>query len=159
MRRNRHYSTKETQRIANAYMESGEPWPATTRQIAVWAINRRLWQLKPADVIEQFAALLSEAMRQEYYTDPQGRTVRAKHAVRFKRNGEQTFLWADIRTASREHMLVALQQRRQMIVGDCHQLKVDVDSYNENANRGKPIQMVFDFRRDLEEMEPPTAAS
>jgi hypothetical protein len=28
-----------------------------------------------------------------------------------------------------------------------------VDSYNENANAGKPIQMVFDFTQDLAELE------
>ena len=53
-------------------------------------------------------------MRDEYITDAQGRTVRAKHAAQF----EQTVLWDDIRTAPREHMEVALQGRRKMILGD-----------------------------------------
>jgi len=92
-------------------------------------------------------------MREEYVTDRQGRTVRAKHAARFKREGKQLSLWADTRTASREHMQVAFQQRRNQIVGDCRQLKIDVDSYNENANAGDLIQMVFDFTLDLEELE------
>jgi hypothetical protein len=38
-------------------------------------------------------------------------------------------------------------------VGDCHQLKNDVDSYNQNLNPGDPIQMIFDFRDDLAEIE------
>jgi hypothetical protein len=50
-------------------------------------------------------------------------------------------------------METAFQQRRQQIVGDCHQLKVDVDSYNQNFNPGDAIQMVFDFRDDLAEVE------
>jgi hypothetical protein len=50
-------------------------------------------------------------------------------------------------------MEIAFQQRRQQIVGDCRQLKVDVDSYNENAKPDRPIQMVFDFRADLAELE------
>ena len=62
-------------------------------------------------------------------------------------------LWADIRTASSEHMQIALQQRRQQIVGDCRQLKADADSYNENQNTGLPIQLSFDFTRDIMEME------
>jgi hypothetical protein len=49
----------------------------------------------------------------------------------------------------------ALQQRRQQIVGDCSQLRRDADHYNGNYNPGKPIQIVFDFRRDLEEMRAP----
>jgi hypothetical protein len=30
---------------------------------------------------------------------------------------------------------------------------MDADSYNENYNKGKPIQMIFDFRLDLQELE------
>jgi hypothetical protein len=58
-----------------------------------------------------------------------------------------------MRTAPREHMEVAFQQRRQQIVGDCRQLKWDVDSYNQNHNAGEELQMVFDFTLDLEEIE------
>jgi hypothetical protein len=50
-------------------------------------------------------------------------------------------------------MGIAFQQRRQQIVGDCRQLKSDVDSYNENRNPSSPIQMVFDFTLDLVELE------
>jgi hypothetical protein len=103
-------------------------------------------------MIDQCADQMSRAMREEYVTDPQGRTVRAKHAARQRRNGKQLTLWADIRTASREHMAMAFQQRRQQIVGDCRQLAIDVESYNENRNPSEPIQMVFDFTLDLEEL-------
>ena len=93
-------------------------------------------------------------MREEFITDPQGRRVRAKHAARMDRDeGEQGALWDDIRTASHEHMQVAFQQRRQGIVGDCHRLKVDVGSYNDNRGPVEPIQMIFDFTSDLLEME------
>lgn len=92
-------------------------------------------------------------MREEYFTDPQGREVRAKHAVKIERDGEQTALWDDMRTAAREYLEIAFQQRRQHIFGECRQLKIDVESYNQNINTGPPIQMVFDFTRDLEEME------
>ena len=92
-------------------------------------------------------------MREEYVTDPQGRSVRAKHAMRTEKEGNQLSLWADIRTASKKHMEIAFQQRRQHIVGECRQLKTDVDSYNQNINHEEPIQMVFDFTFDVEEME------
>lgn len=72
---------------------------------------------------------------------------------RHARNGRQAEFWADMQTAPREHMEIAFQQRRQQIVGDCRQLKWDVDSYNENHNSGEPLQMVFDFTLDLEEIE------
>ena len=97
------------------------------------------------------AEQLARAMREEYIHDPQGRIVRAKHAARV--SGKQTVLWGDIRTASREHMVIALQQRRHQVVGDCRQLKADTDSYNENNNPGKPIQLILDFTEDVAELE------
>jgi hypothetical protein len=48
-------------------------------------------------------------------------------------------------------MEIAFQQRRNQIKGECHQLKSDVDSYNENYNKEQPIQAVFDFTNDLDE--------
>lgn len=45
------------------------------------------------------------------------------------------------------------QQRRQQIIGDCRQLKTDVDSYNENYNSSEALQMIFDFTDDLAEVE------
>jgi hypothetical protein len=56
-----------------------------------------------------------------------------------------------MRLATRKHMETAFQQRRQSIVGDCKQLKNDLDSYNENFNTATPIQIIFDFTDDLEE--------
>ena len=144
---------QQLQRIVNTYIDAGEPWPATAREMAAWAIRNRLWAQQPSTMVNQCADQLARAMREEYITDPQGRTVRAKHVARIVRNGEQIALWADIGTASREHMEIAFQQRRQQIVGDCRQLKLDVDSYNENHSPGQPIQMIFDFTLDLEEIE------
>ena len=50
-------------------------------------------------------------------------------------------------------MELAFANRRQQIVMDCRQLKLDLDSYNQNFNTGKPIQGVFDFTDDLYELE------
>lgn len=47
----------------------------------------------------------------------------------------------------------AFQQRRQQIVGDCVQLKADVDSYNENRTPERPFQLILDFTVDVEERE------
>ena len=140
---------EQMQAIANKYMDSGEEWPATTRQIAAWAVREKLWAPHPSSLISQCAEALSQAMREEYITDAQGRTVRAKHAARV----EQAVLWDDIRYANREHMEIALKGRRKMILGDCRQLKTDLDSFNENRSNGDPIQMSFDFTNDLLELD------
>lgn len=96
---------------------------------------------------------LARAMREDYYTDPQGRRVRAKYAARFSSGDKQLTLWADIRSDPPEHRGVAFQQRRQQVVGDCKQLKTDVESYNDNNPMGAFIQMSFNFEMDLEEIE------
>ena len=100
----------------------------------------------------QLARDLSRAMRDEFYTDPQGRRVRTKHAAKciedaLSDDGEegpkkQKMLWADIRTDSEDHIIKALQQRRMQIVGDCKQLKTDADSFNDNPPSGKKIVAV-----------------
>lgn len=144
--------TRQLQKIVDAYLRDANPWPATTHEIASWAVRKRLWQPQASAVIDQCANQLSRAMREEHITDPQGRAIRAKHVARKVRNGQQVALWADIRTADRQHMEIAFQQRRQQIVGDCRQLKTDMDSYNENWSSGEPIQMSFDFTLDLEEL-------
>jgi hypothetical protein len=140
--------------IANKFYASGQPSPATAKEIAAWAIRNGLWFAQPSDLIEQCAEEIARAMREEHISDAQGRSVRAKHVARIPgANGQMKFAWADIRNAPREFMAIAFQQRRQQIVGDCRQLKSDADSYNENKCPDRPIAIVFDFTRDLKEAE------
>ncbi len=50
-------------------------------------------------------------------------------------------------------MQMSFQHRRHGIVGDCRQMKLDLDSYNETHATEEPIEMVFDFTMDLAELE------
>ena len=143
--------TEQFQKLASQYI--ADNGPATPAEIAAWLVHNNRWSPQPSDMISQCSKLLARAMRQEYFIDPQGRKVRAKHAATESDSGKQTAFWDDIRTASREHMSIAFQQRREQIVGDCRHLKTDIESYNDNQNDGAPIQMVFDFTEDLEELE------
>jgi hypothetical protein len=67
--------------------------------------------------------------------------------------GEQGWLWDDMRTAPHQFLQMAFQQRRQDIVADCHRLKTDVDSYNDNRNPIEPIQLNLNFTNDVLELE------
>ena len=145
--------TQGLQDIVHEYLEAGHRFPANASDIAAWAIEKGIWQPQRGDMIKQCARQLAQAMREEYITDPQGRRVRAKHVLRMEKDGKQESFWTDIRIAKRPEMEMSFQQRRQHIVGECKQLKTDVDSYNENFNPSKPIQAVFDFTHDLEELE------
>jgi hypothetical protein len=145
---------EQLQSIANRYAVSGEPWPASARQIAAWAIREGLWHPQPSSLITRCADEIADAIREEYMTDPQGRTVRVKHAASQRSDdGPRQMVWADIRTATRDHMAVAFQLRRGHILGECRQLKADVDSFNENRAINEPIQLVLDFTDDVAELE------
>lgn len=145
--------TKQLQDIVSKYIKAGEPWPAEKRTIAAWAYQSGLWRAHPSKLIEICANEISAAMREEYFTDRQGRRVRAKHAARLTdENGKQTTMWGD-RTSGRPFMAISFQNRRNHILSECHQLKQDVDSYNDNDNPGTQIEMVYDFTMDLEDLE------
>ena len=157
--------TESLQDIVELYRTAGQRWPATSKEIARWAYREGHYLPQEQGIVAQLARELSRAMREECYTDPQGRRVRTKHAAR--RFGEelavegdeaksQKMFWADIRTDDPDHIILALQQRRQQIVGDCKQLKTDADSFNENHPSEKQVQIVFNFMEDLEELDQPT---
>ena len=144
---------EQMQHLANRYMQETGRTEVTSREMALWAIEKGHWQPQPSALVRQCADEFSRAMREKYVRDPQGRRVRVKHVAIDKSGEEQIPLWADMRFATRKHMETAFQQRRQSIVGDCKQLKNDLDSYNENFNAGNPLQIVFDFTDDLAEAE------
>ncbi|MGH6899405.1 MAG: hypothetical protein ACREJ5_23120 [Geminicoccaceae bacterium] len=144
---------EQVMRIVRTYRETGGSWPASSMEIAEWAVTHDLYQLTRGMAVCQCAEAVSRAMREEYITDKKGRRVRRYHAARMRRDGRQMSLWADIETAVRSHMETAFAQRRLQIVGDCRQLKTDVDSFNDSHSSEHPIQVVFDFTTDLEELE------
>ncbi len=140
---------EQMQKIANEYMASGEEWPATKLQIARWAIAKDLWRPQPELLLAKCAEDLGQAMTGEHYLDPEGRSVRAKHAARVQLNGKTKWLWDDHRRMDRKHAAVAFSLRRSQVVGECKQLKNDVDSANDNRWPREPIQMSFNFTGDL----------
>jgi hypothetical protein len=134
------------------YLATHGHLPVDPTDVFVWARKNGRWEPGSKSLVKQFKDELRRAAQEDYYTDPQGRTVRRKHAIVIKEGEVQKSLWADIETAPPEHMKLSLQQRRRGVLGDVTQLKTDMDSYNENNNPGQPIQMSFNFDEDLNEM-------
>lgn len=143
--------THQMQSIFDRFREEVSDNPISLRVVAKWAIDNDLWQPHESDMLSKFAEQMARALREEYRVDAKGRRYRAKHAVRESENGKQLSFWADIDTAPRLHMVKAFAQRRIGIVGDCHQLRVDVDHYNDMKPNEEPIQLVLDFTEDVEE--------
>jgi hypothetical protein len=150
--------TKQMQKIVQDYRGSGQLWPASAKTIADWAIANGRWQMPAAAIRRRCADDIASAMREEYYTDPQHRRVRLLHPAPLFSGGEKHIVWDDIRTASRNHMELSFHSRRQGVVADCRQFKVDVDSYNDAHVDAEPIQIVFNFEMDLAELEAAAAA-
>jgi hypothetical protein len=143
----------QLQRIWRDYEAAGMTTPATAREVAEWAVSKGLLQSREHDPIADLAEDLARAWREEYRIDDQGRRYRAMHAVRITTGGAQFAFWADIDSAPRRHIEKAFGQRRQQIVADCYQLKVDADSYNYNRGKDQPIQIVLDFTQDVAELQ------
>jgi len=127
--------------------------PATPREVVEWAMANGLLQAPDVDPVALLCRDMARALREEYRTDDTGRRFRVNHSVTITSGGVQSSLWAELDVAPREHMVKAFGQRRRQIVGDCVQLKIDVDVYNDKHMDVAPIQMVLDFTDDVAEIQ------
>ncbi len=144
---------EKLQKLADKYYTETGKEKASAKEIALWAISTKQWEPPQDLIISKCREDFSRAMREQHIIDDSGKTIRAKHVARIIRGDKQLHLWADIRNAPRSHMEKSFQQRRVQIVGDCRQLKRDMDYYNQQHPSESPIQLVFDFRDDIEEGE------
>jgi hypothetical protein len=141
------------QRLWKRYEEEHDRLPASARVVVEWAVEHKLISLPDIDPYDSLAGQMSIALREEYATDEKGRKYRVNHAVRVTKSGVQTTFWAIMGFAPREHMQCAFTQRRNQIIGDCFQLKVDVDVYNKLNSDQLPLPLILDFSDDVKERE------
>lgn len=146
------------QDVVDEYRREHHVSSVNLREVAAWMMRARGWQPKPRDAVVALTRELRAALREQYIEDPQGRRVRQNHSqklLREMKDGslEQYVLWHDIREATRPEMQAAFQQKRFGVALDCHRLKIDVDSYNENWNGSIPIQLELNFTDDVADLE------
>jgi hypothetical protein len=141
------------------YEATREYKPSSAREAVEWAVAKGLLELPEIDPYDVLAGQMANALREEIQTDSKGRRFRVNHAVRVTKGGVQYTFWAVMNYAPHEHMEKAFTQRREQIIGDCVQLKTDVEVYND-MNRGKraAVQLVLDFTDDVAERMILTAA-
>ena len=141
------------QQIWHKYDANHKHKPTSAREAVEWAVADGLLQLPEVDPYDVLAGQMSQALREEYDTH-NGQRYRVNHAVRVTKGGVQYTFWAMMGFAPHEHMEIAFAQRRDQIVGDNLQLKIDVDVYNE-MNKGKrpAIQLVLDYTDDVAEKQ------
>jgi len=143
--------TEQLLKIVDDYRAAGQPWPATREQMAEWAVANDRYQLTRGMAVSQCAERISRAMGLEHVKDTKGRSVRKYYAARIRENGQLVMKWDDL-NADRPFMEVAAANRRNQVLGQCWQIKNDIDSYNERRCPDQPIQIDFNFNVDLEEL-------
>jgi hypothetical protein len=151
------YGSQVKSYIERYQKEMGGDGLLDTHAVAEWAYQRGLHKPSVRTVVDAIASDIAQYFREEYRTSEDGQRYRAKHAVRFKQGDRTMSLWADMDDgkAPQDHFVRSFAQRRQQIVGDCYQLKTDVDVYNMKDPSQKPIQVPLDFALDVEEMQLP----
>ena len=84
------------QRYVDEYFSETGRETATTKDIAVWALQTERW-VPPADlVLKQCREEFAKAMREQYIHDDHGRPVRAKHVARKREGNRQLYLYLSI---------------------------------------------------------------
>lgn len=141
-------------RIWEQYHEEVSADPADLRDLAGWAMKKGLWAPRPIDVQASFAREMADILREQTRTDKDGRQYRAFIPAKTKgKDGLPLFKWADIDLAPRSHVEKGIQGERRQIAGDCFALAMKVDHYNAVHPSEEPLQVVFNFEDDVEEMK------
>ena len=141
-------------RIWKRYQEEVSSDPTDLRDMGAWARKERLWAPRPVDVDTTFARDMADVLRKQVRTDKAGRTYRAFIPAKGKGgDGFPLFKWADIDLAPRAHVEKGIQGERRSIANDCFALAMKVDHYNAEHSSEEPLQVVFNFEEDIEEMK------
>jgi len=149
------YSNAVKDYVERYKQEVGSDGLLDAHAVAEWAYANGLHKPSVKTVIDAIATDIAQVFREEYRVDRFGRRYRAKHAATQKRGNKTLSLWADLDdpNAPHTHFVKSFAQRRQQIVGDCVQLKTDVDVYNEKRTPVVPIQVPLDFTLDVMELQ------
>lgn len=145
--------SEQLQRAFHLFETEHGHLPSSAREAAKWAVDQGYIALPKIDLYDILAQDMSRALREEYKTDGKGRRYRVNHAIRVTKGGVQQTFWGVMGFAPHDHMEKAFAQRREQIIGDCMQLKTDVDAYNDLNKSPEKIQLVLDFTDDVAEKE------
>lgn len=122
-------------------------------EVAQWMMSRGVEAPKPKTPIDLLAEQLSIAARDEHIRDPEtGWDYRRNHAYKVSStDGKQLTLWVELETATRPQMEMSLANRRNQMLGDGTQMKIDESVWNKRNSDKEPINMVLDFTEDVNE--------
>lgn len=146
--------SEQLQQIWHKFDTERDHKPTSARDAIEWAVAEKFIELPDVDPYDILASQMSSALREEYKTDSKGRRYRVNHAMRVTKGGVQYTFWGVMGFASHDFMEKAFAWRRDQIIGDNLQLKIDVDVYNDMVRGKHPeIQLVLDYTDDVAERQ------
>ena len=117
-----------------------------------WAIETGRYQRDPISRKQQCRQDMLKALQRQKYKDPQGREVRAHHAVTMTWEGEQLTLFVDARIAKPAVMKQVFEQNYERIVNDVKRHCIEKESYDDNNPYGEQLPLFnYDFNAYADE--------
>jgi len=148
--------------LVDRFMESHPEFdgPIDPDTVASWAIETGLYNPPPIDEHKLLRARIRTALRDDYFEDPQGRSVRSHQPEMFEVGTTQGLRWRSrwhkTYEMPPEKMRAAGQLRRRGALRDVVQIQIDFDSYNDNNKLGAHVdQLDYNFNKDLLELSQP----
>jgi len=145
--------TELLQRVWRQYQDEHGHLPTGTQEVVEWAVDKGLIPLPEINPMDVLAGEMSRALREESATDEKGRRYRVNQAIRVSKNGVQHTMWGIAGFVDASHSITSFAQRREQIIGDCHQLKIDVDVHNDRHPANEQYCLDLDFTQDVAERE------
>src|SRR5262249_7316904 len=140
--------------IWKQYQQEVSPESTDLKDMGAWARRKGLWEPRPTDIDTSFARDMADVLRKQVRTDKDGRKYRAFiPAPGQSSEALPLFKWADIDVAPRAHVEKGIQGERRQIANDCFALAMKVDHYNAAHPKEEPLQIIFNFEEDIEEMK------
>lgn len=146
--------TELYQELFRQYQNEHDHKISGTREVVDWAVENGLLPVPQIDPLDISAGEMSRALREECATDAKGRRYRVNQAVRYTKKGAQVTMWGIEGFVDPSHSIMSFAQRREQIIGDCLQLKTDVDVHNDkHSDIGQQYELDLDFTQDVAERE------
>jgi hypothetical protein len=143
--------TQELQKLIRWYKQETGIKDVNMHAVAEFAMEHGWKMPKPKSEVDLLAQDLSKAAREEIRVDRKtGKPYRANHAYTAPNGQGQLTLWIDIDEAPRFVMHKSLINRRNQMVGDALQLRLDQLHWNAINPNDEPIEIPLDFEDDVE---------
>jgi hypothetical protein len=140
----------EMQRFARWYREK-VGYDASMQEVAL-AAKAAGWPMpKPKDPIDLLAKAFAEAEREEMrYDEVLGASYNANICYQVQKGDKQITLWGDTDKADLNKIEKNKTLRRDQVVGDLLQIKINLLHWNRINPDQKPVDIELDFTPDIE---------